>query len=256
MENARVTPGMWDHEGETMTVWPGRNWPLGATWAPEATNFAVYAPRATGAWVCLFDDDGTERRHRLTEHSLGIWHCAVPGLPSGPATATASTAPGTRRGLRFNVDKLLLDPYGKAVSGTLTPEPAIFGYVLDEPEERSPLDSAPYVPRSVVVNDEFDWGGDVPLRRRWRDSVIYELHVKGMTELHDRVPEELRGTYAGLATPAVTDYLRDLGVTAVELLPIHQFFSEPALAERGLVELLGLQLARVLRPAQRLLRVG
>ncbi|MEO5664134.1 MAG: glycogen debranching protein GlgX, partial [Nocardioides sp.] len=143
------------------------------------------------------------------------------------------------RGLRFNVDKLLLDPYGKAVSGALVPEPAIFGHVLGDPGERSPLDSAPYVPRSVVVNAEFDWEGEVPLRRRWRDSVIYELHVKGMTQLHDRVPEELRGTYAGLATPAVTDYLRDLGVTAVELLPIHQFFSEPALAENGLVNYWG-----------------
>jgi len=240
MENARVTPGMWDHEDETMTVWPGRNWPLGATWTSEATNFAVYAPRATGAWVCLFGDDDTEERIELTEHSLGTWHCAVPGLPAG--TRYGYRVDGEwepTRGLRFNVDKLLLDPYGKAVSGTLTPEPAIFGYVLGEPDERSPLDSAPYVPRSVVVNDEFDWGGDVPLRRRWRDSVIYELHVKGMTELHDRVPKELRGTYAGLATPAVTDYLRDLGVTAVELLPIHQFFSEPTLAERGLVNYWG-----------------
>lgn len=231
---------MWDHAGETTTVWPGRNWPLGATWRPEATNFAVYAPRATAAWVCLFADDDTEQRVEFTEHSLGIWHCAVPGLPTG--TRYGFRVDGEwepTRGLRFNVDKLLLDPYGKAVSGTLTPEPAIFGYVLGDPEERSPLDSAPYVPRSVVVNDEFDWEGDVPLRHRWRDSVIYELHVKGMTELHDRVPEELRGTYAGLATPAVTDYLRDLGVTAVELLPIHQFFSEPSLAGRGLVNYWG-----------------
>ena len=235
---------MWDHADETTTVWPGRNWPLGATWSPEATNFAVYAPRATAAWVCLFTDgtgsDDTEERIELTEHSLGIWHCAVPDL--APGTRYGYRVDGAwepQRGLRFNVDKLLLDPYGKAVSGPLTPEPAIFGHVLDDPEERSPLDSAPYVPRSVVVNAEFDWEGDVPLRRRWRDSVIYELHVKGMTALHDRVPEELRGTYAGLATPAVTDYLRDLGVTAVELLPIHQFFSEPALAAHGLVNYWG-----------------
>ena len=236
---------MWAHADETTTVWPGRNWPLGATWSPEATNFAVYAPRATAAWLCLFrdgtgDEDGTEERIELTEHSLGIWHCAVPDLPAG--TRYGYRADGEwepTRGLRFNADKLLLDPYGKAVSGTLTPGPAIFGHVLGEPEERSPLDSAPYVPRSVVVNAEFDWEGDVPLRRRWRDSVIYELHVKGMTKLHDRVPEEIRGTYAGLATPAVTDYLRDLGVTAVELLPIHQFFSEPALSEHGLVNYWG-----------------
>ena len=104
-----------------------------------------------------------------------------------------------------------------------------------------------------MVYDDFDWGADTSPRRRWRDTVIYEMHVKGMTALHDRVPEHLRGTYAGLATPAVTDYLRDLGVTAVELLPVHQFFSEPALAEQRAGELLGLQLARLLRPAQRLL---
>ncbi|PUA80366.1 glycogen debranching protein GlgX [Nocardioides currus] len=237
-----MTPGLWAHAGETTTVWPGRNWPLGSTWRPEATNFAVYAPRARAAWLCLYGDgeDATERRIELTEHSLGIWHCAVPDLPTGTRYGyrmDGEWEPG--RGLRFNVDKLLLDPYAKAVSGTLTPGPAIFGHDVDAPEERSTLDSAPYVPRSVVVDDTFDWGDDVKHGRRWRDTVIYELHVKGMTRLHDRVPEELRGTYAGLATPAVTDYLRDLGVTAVELLPVHQFFSEPALAENGLVNYWG-----------------
>ena len=125
------------------------------------------------------------------------------------------------------------------MSGDLVVDPAIFGYVKDDPKTRSDLDSAPYVPRSVVVDDDFEWGADVSPHRRWRDTVIYEMHVKGMTALHDRVPEELRGTYAGLATPAVTDYLKDLGVTAVELLPVHQFFSEPALAERGLVNYWG-----------------
>ena len=110
---------------------------------------------------------------------------------------------------------------------------------MGEPDTISDLDSAPYVPRSVVVYDDFQWGADTPPRRRWRDTVIYEMHVKGMTALHDRVPEELRGTYAGLATPAVTDYLNDLGVTAVELLPVHQFFSEPALAANGLVNYWG-----------------
>ncbi len=235
-----MTPGMWTHNGESTTVWPGRNWPLGSTWTQEATNFAVYAPRGTTAWVCLFDDGGDEYRVEMTENSLGIWHCAVPGLQPGTRYGYRVDGPwDPTTGLRFNVDKLLLDPYGKAVSGELTPGPAMFGYVLGSPDERSTLDSAPYVPRTVVVNDEFDWGEEVPQRRRWRDTVIYELHVKGMTALHDRVPEELRGTYAGLATPAVTDYLRDLGVTAVELLPIHQFFSEPSLAEHGLVNYWG-----------------
>ena len=121
----------------------------------------------------------------------------------------------------------------------MTPDPAIFGHMVGHPDERSDLDSAPFVPRSVVVADEFDWGDDAPMQRLWRDTVIYELHVKGMTQVHDRVPAELRGTYAGLATPAVTDYLRDLGVTAVELLPVHQFLSETPSAEQGLTNYWG-----------------
>ena len=161
---------------------------------------------------------------------------------SPPAPATAYRAHGPwdpDAGLRFNAEKLLLDPYGKAVAGDLVVDDAIFGYVVGQPEKASDLDSAPYVPRSVVVYDDFQWGADTSPRRRWRDTVIYEMHVKGMTQLHDRVPEELRGTYAGLATPAVIDYLKDLGITAVELLPVHQFFSEPALAERDLVNYWG-----------------
>jgi glycogen operon protein len=231
---ARVTPGMWSHLGQTAKVWPGRNYPLGASWTPESTNFAVYAPAGAHAWVCLFDDDGVETLHQLTERSLGIWHGAIPGV--APGTCYGYRVDGPWRpaeGLRYNRHKLLLDPYGQAVSGDLTPAPAVFGYQQGAPAEINIEDSAPYVPRSVVVDDHFDWAGDTPMRRRWRDTVIYEMHVKGMTALHDRVPEELRGTYAGLATPAVTDYLRDLGVTAVELLPVHQFVSETWLAKLG-----------------------
>src|SRR6476469_5491385 len=236
----QVTPGMWSHLGQRARVWPGRNYPLGSSWTEESTNFAVYAPAGTQAWVCLFDEDGVETRHALTEFSLGIWHGALPGVSPGTRYGYRVAGPWRpEEGLRFNPHKLLLDPYGQAVSGTFTPSPAVFGYVQGSPSERNLEDSAPYVPRSVVVNDAFDWGDDPPMRRRWRDTVIYEMHVKGMTALHDRVPEHLRGTYAGLATPAVTDYLRDLGVTAVELLPVHQFFSETALLDHGMTNYWG-----------------
>jgi glycogen operon protein len=238
---SRVTPGLWRSRGEHSPVWPGRNWPLGSTWSEEATNFAVHAPRATAAWVCLFDEAGAEQRHRLTERALGIWHGAIPGVRPGTRYGYRVDGPwDPSQGLRFNPHKLLLDPFARAVSGELTVHPAIFGYDLADPTLRSGLDSAPYTQRSVVVGEDgFDWGGDRALRYRWRDTVIYEMHVKGMTALHDRVPEELRGTYAGLATPAVVNYLRDLGVTAVELLPIHQFVSEPALVRRGLTNYWG-----------------
>ena len=221
-------------------IWPGTNHDLGSTWSEESTNFAVWAPEATAAYLCLIDDDGTEVRHRLTERSLGIWHGALPGIEPGQRYGYRVAGPWTpEQGLRFNPQKLLLDPYARAISGTLVQDPAIFGYTVGAPEIRDLLDSAGKVPLSVVVDDRFDWQGDRAPRRRWRDTVIYELHVKGMTQLHDRVPEPLRGTYAGLATPAVTDYLRDLGVTAVELLPIHQFLTEPAVAARGLTNYWG-----------------
>ena len=221
-------------------IWPGSNHDLGSTWSEESTNFAVWAPEASAAYLCLVDDGGTETRHRLTERTLGIWHGAVPGILPGQRYGYRVAGPwAPAQGLRFNTQKLLLDPYARAVSGELVQDPAIFGYTVDGPESRDFLDSAGKVPLSVVVDDRFDWGDDRPARRRWRDTVIYELHVKGMTQLHDRVPEELRGTYAGLAAPAVIDYLCDLGVTAVELLPIHQFVTEPEVAARGLTNYWG-----------------
>jgi glycogen operon protein len=230
----------WTKLGETATVWPGRNWPLGATWTPAQTNFAVYAPNATALWLCLFDDQDVETRYELTEVSLGIWHGALPDIAPGTRYGYRADGPwDPSNGHRFNVNKLLLDPYGLATSGTIRHDHALFGYDWDDPTLMDRADSAPVTARSVVVDPSFDWEGDAPMKTRWRDTVIYELHVKGFTQLHDRVPEHLRGTYAGLGSPAVVDYLRDLGVTAVELLPVHQFFSEPALLERGLTNYWG-----------------
>ncbi|WP_408896086.1 glycogen debranching protein GlgX [Nocardioides sp. R1-1] len=212
-----MTPGLWRTLGERAPVWPGRNWPLGATWSPESTNFAVFAPAATAVWLCLYDGpDEAERRLPLTEQSLGTWHGAVPDVSPGTRYGFRVDGPwDPEQGLRFDREVLLLDPYGLAVSGT---EGAA---------------------QSVIVDPAFDWGDDAPIRRRWRDTVLYELHVKGFTKLHDRIPEHLRGTYAGLGHPVVTEYLRDLGVSAVELLPVQQFFSEPALLERGAVNYWG-----------------
>ncbi|WP_459982191.1 glycogen debranching protein GlgX [Nocardioides sp. AN3] len=239
----------WTQLGQTARVWPGRNWPLGATWTCESTNFAVYAPSATAMWLCLFDDEGHESRHELTEQSLGIWHGALPDVAPGTRYGYRADGPwDPANGHRFNPHKLLLDPYGLATSGTIHNTPAIFGYQSDAPDEMDPQDSAPVTARSVVVDPSFDWEGDTPMKTRWRDTVLYELHVKGFTQLHDRVPEPLRGTYAGLGTAPVVDYLRDLGVTAVELLPIHQFFSEPALLDRGLVNYWGYNTASYFAP--------
>ncbi|WP_227464751.1 glycogen debranching protein GlgX [Nocardioides lijunqiniae] len=238
----RVTPGLWRNLGDRAPVWPGRHYPLGATWSPESTNFAVHAPRAEAVWVCVLDDEGGERRHQLTEQSLGIWHGAIPGIEAGARYGYRVDGPWEpAAGLRFNREKLLLDPFARAVSGGLTLDPAIYGFTLDRDgvQQRSDADSAPYVPKSVVVADDFDWGDDAAPRHRWRDTVVYEAHVVGMTKLHDRVPAELRGTYAGLGSPAVVDYLRDLGVTAIELLPVHQHVPEPALLERGLTNYWG-----------------
>ncbi|MCW2836618.1 MAG: glgX 2 [Marmoricola sp.] len=244
----RVTPGTWSATDESVEVWPGRAWPLGATWSEESTNFAVYAPDATGLWVCLFDDstgEDVETRHELTEHTLGIWHGALPGVPLGQRYGFRVDGPwDPAAGLRFNAAKLLLDPYAQAVSGEFTTAPPVFGHVrTDDGKDwgtvRDDRDSAPYVGKGVVVHDDFDWGDDRAMQRRWRDTVIYELHVKGFTKLHDRIPEELRGTYAGLGHPVVTDYLQDLGVTAVELLPVHEFVSEPHLAGHDLTNYWG-----------------
>ena len=235
----------------TLPVWPGEHDPLGATWGPEATNFAVYAPAATSAEVCLVDDgpEGpVERRLPLTERTLGIWHGAVPGVQPGQRYGFRVDGPWEPdRGRRFNPKKLLIDPYARAISGEAWLVDEVYAHVYAAPSEgervraarmrtRDDRDSLPYVPLSVVTNDTFDWGDDDRIRPRhkWTDTVVYELHVKGFTELHDRVPEDQRGTYAGLGSPAVVDYLRDLGITTVELLPVHEIVPERHLAALGL----------------------
>jgi glycogen debranching enzyme GlgX len=215
---------------EPPPVWPGHHAPLGATVLGDVTNFAVWAPEATRMELCLFGETGAETRLGLTERTLGFWHGRVPGVGHGQRYGfRAHGRWDPYQGARFNPAKLLLDPYARAVSGRYDPRELTY-------HDR---DSAPYVPRSVVVDQPFDWGEERRPAVPWSDTVIYELHVNGFTRRHPDVPEELRGTYAGLAHPAVVEYLRDLGVTAVELLPVHQFVSEPKLTARGLTNYWG-----------------
>ena len=239
----------WQHHDERTPVWPGRHQALGATWSSEATNFAVWSPEATAMWVCLFDDDGHETRHELTEQTLGVWHGAVPGIAIGQLYGLRADGPwDPAHGRRFNVAKLLLDPYARAITGTVTHGPETLAHEIGQPDRPSTLDSAPVMPRSVVTHDGFDWEGDTQLRTRWRDTVIYELHVKGYTQLHREIPAEQQGTYAGLGSQQVTDYLRDLGVTAVELLPVHHSITEPEVAGRDLVNYWGYNTIGFLAP--------
>ncbi|MFF8499086.1 glycogen debranching protein GlgX [Streptomyces anulatus] len=227
-------------------VWPGAPMPLGARFrvGPDGvagTNFALWAGGAEAVELCLFDERGAETRCPLTELTHEIWHGFVPGVRPGQRygyRVHGRWDPWT--GARWNAAKLLLDPYARAVDGTFALPPEVYGHVRDWPDQqvadtvRDDRDSAPFVPKGVVVRDDDDWVEDRRPKTPWADSVIYELHVRGFTKLHPDIPPELRGTYAGLAHPAAIEHLTRLGVTAVELLPVHQFAHEDHLLRRGL----------------------
>ena len=218
-----------------LEIWPGDPLPLGAHWDGRGTNFSVFSEVATRVELCLFDDEGREQRVKLGEPTAFCWHAYLPGIGPGQKYGFRVHGPwAPADGHRCNPSKLLLDPYAYAISGEISWGPAVLPYVLGSPDEPSDEDSAPYVPRSVVVDPRFDWGSDHPLRRPLHESVIYEIHVKGFTARMRDVPEEIRGTYAGMAHPAALDYLKGLGVTAVELLPVHQFVHDGHLVDRGL----------------------
>ena len=210
-----------------MDIWPGHWQPLGTTVDDGGTNFALFSANATAVDLCLFDDKGTETRVPLHESTLQVWHGYVHGIGAG--TRYGYRVDGEfdpTNGARFNASKLLADPYARAFDGAFELDDAVF--------ENNSRDSAALVPKSVVEHDQFDWGEDRSPAVAWPDTVIYEVHVRGFTMQHPDVPQELRGTYAGLAHRAAIDYLTQLGVTTIELLPVHHFVSEPALLRRGL----------------------
>ena len=218
-----------------MKVWPGNPYPLGATYDGGGTNFALFSEVADRVELCLFDDDGTETRIDLPEREALVWHGYLPRIVPGQQYGYRVHGPyDPGRGLRCNPGKLLLDPYAKAIDGHNTWDEALFSYRFGHPDSFNDADSAPYAMRSVVVNPFFDWGNDRPLRIPMHQTVIYECHVKGMTQRHPDIPEDVRGTYSGLAHPKMIKYFQRLGVTAVELMPVHQFVHDSGLTDKGL----------------------
>jgi glycogen operon protein len=221
-------------------VWPGESYPLGASYDGEGTNFALYSEIAERVELCLFGDDGGETRVDLREVDGFVWHGFLPRVGPGQRYGYRVHGPyDPAAGHRCNPAKLLLDPYAKAIDGSVSWDPAVFSYPFGHPDERDDADSAAHVPRSVVVSPFFDWNNDRSPRHRYHESVIYETHVRGFTRRHPAIPEELRGTYLGLAHPATIEYLQRLGITAVELMPVHQFISDGVLVDRGLTNYWG-----------------
>jgi len=218
-----------------MQTWPGSAYPLGATFDGNGTNFALFSEAADRVVLCLFGDDRVETQIDLIEVDAHVWHAYLPQVQ--PGQLYGYRVHGTHdpaRGLRANPRKLLLDPYAKAVSGEIDWDQSLFPYLFDKPDKRNDLDSAPHAMLGVVINPYFDWQGDRAPRTAYSSSVIYEAHVKGLTMTHPDIPEEIRGTYAAIAHPAIIEHLRKLGVTALELMPTHQFVHDKHLVDQGL----------------------
>lgn len=213
------------------SIWSGTPYSLGAVWDGQGTNFALFSENATGVDLCLFDAENHETRLPLTEVTNFVWHGYIPGISPGQRYGFRVSGPNAPdEGHRFNVNKLLIDPYAKAIDGEIEFGKEIFGYCWGDEEEDlsySEMDSAHLVPKGVVIDESFDWQDDKLLQTSWHKTIIYEAHVRGLTKLHPEIPPHLQGTYAGLAHPAVIRHLHSLGITAIELMPIHQFLSHP-----------------------------
>ncbi len=232
-----------------MIIWPGNMYPLGATLSDEGVNFSVYSEVADYIEVCLFDDNNIETRFRLPEVTAFVHHGFLPGITAGQKYGFRVHGPwDPAAGNRCNPAKLLVDPYAKSVTGEIQWGDEVYGHrpdALDIPDTR---DSAPFMPKCVVIDPAFDWGDDVRPNVPLHESVIYEAHVRGMSIIHPDVPEELRGTYAGMACPSILDHLVDLGITAIELMPVHHFLSEHTVVQRGLTNYWGYNTLAFLSP--------
>jgi isoamylase len=233
-------------------VWPGTAYPLGATYDGSGTNFALFSEVADWVELCLFAPDGAETRIRLPEQDAFVWHAFLPGVEPGQRYGYRVHGPyEPASGLRCNPAKLLLDPYAKAIDGRIDWRPSLFSYDLGYPDSHNSDDSAAHMPKSVVINPYFDWGVDRPPKHPYAASVIYETHVKGLTQQHPELREELRGTYGGVAHPAMIDHFHALGVTAVELMPVHHFVNDSGLIDRGLTNYWGYNTIGFLAPDTR-----
>ncbi len=219
----------------TGEVWRGRAYPLGATYDGAGTNFAVFSEIAERVELCLFDDDGTETRIPLPEVDYYVWHAYIPSIEPGHHYGYRVHGPyDPGAGLRCNPNKLLVDPYSKAIDGTFGWDQSLFSYNFGDPDSRNDEDSAANMPKSVVINPYFDWGNDRPPDHEYADTVIYEAHVKGLTQTHPDIPEQIRGTYAAVGHPVIVDHLKSLGVNAIELMPVHHFANDSTLVDKGL----------------------
>ncbi len=244
-----------------MEVWPGKPFPLGATWDGEGTNFAVYSEHATEVELDLFETaDAAEPSQRvsLRERNHFVWHVYLPGVGPGQFYGFRVNGPFVpARGLRFNPFKLLIDPYARALAGRVDWDAHPFSYNFEHPDDESVMDEyddAAGVPKGVVIDPTFDWQGDQPPAVPWDRTVIYEAHVKGLTQLHPDIPEEIRGTYAALAHPAIIEHLRSLDVTALELLPVHEIVDDPFLVQKGLTNYWGYNSINFFAPSGRYAR--
>ena len=244
-----------------MRVWPGRPYPLGATWNGSGVNFAIFSEHATKIELCLFNEANDKKetqRIELKEQTDLVWHCYLPEIVPGQVYGYRVYGPyEPDKGHRFNPNKILLDPYAKAIARDTKWADELFGYKLGDPnadlsfDER---DSAEFAPLARVVDTAFVWGDDKPPQVPAHKSLIYELHVKGFTKLHPEIPEEMRGTYAALGTEPVLDHLKSLGVTAVELLPVHHHVDERHLLEKNLKNYWGYNSLAFFAPTRATLR--